>query len=475
MNENDYYNIGNEKFINLLDDDKNEEFIEFFEKNQKRVIEYKSEEGLTILHIIIEKNLEDLLKKIINNVKKTLSPEGFKNFLDFKDKNGRTPFHFACYYGNMKIIKFLLEQGVDYTLKGNTGLGCLHFSAMKDKVTPIYYMIKSYDINKEDKDCKGNTFFHWACYCSSERIINFFLNDITFDINIENNDRFIPLHFYIMSRSTHCIKRLMIRGADPNKVNKEGKNAKDIVNEIYNKEENKNKKDNILQILNRKRFNKNFEFYTFIISHFIFFFIIIIFFIEQKCHRIIFLIWFLFIGAIVCCFIKKDPGTYESKSDDYLLKKIKTKEDNFFKIYNYCIKCQIKQKMYTKHCFYCDKCIMEFDHHCKWFNTCIGKNNKNCFNILLFILSFNSLIYFILFSVFLVKSKNNNFKIIKILVFLLNLLFFIGINIIIIPLIKFFFQQTLKSIISGESNNRSRIESSDSDENTKLLLEDDNK
>ncbi|CDP01825.1 unnamed protein product [Coffea canephora] len=40
-----------------------------------------------------------------------------------------------------------------------------------------------------------------------------------------------------------------------------------------------------------------------------------------------------------------------------------------------CSYCNVVQPPRAKHCHDCDKCVLQFDHHCVWLGTCIGQNN----------------------------------------------------------------------------------------------------
>jgi len=41
----------------------------------------------------------------------------------------------------------------------------------------------------------------------------------------------------------------------------------------------------------------------------------------------------------------------------------------------YCYKCLSDVDKRSLHCMFCHKCVLRFDHHCKWLNTCVGKAN----------------------------------------------------------------------------------------------------
>lgn len=49
----------------------------------------------------------------------------------------------------------------------------------------------------------------------------------------------------------------------------------------------------------------------------------------------------------------------------------------------------------TRHCYICNKCVENFDHHCDWLHQCIGKNNCRVF--LAFLCTMTVFMSFILF------------------------------------------------------------------------------
>ncbi|GMI86321.1 PROTEIN S-ACYL TRANSFERASE 10 [Hibiscus trionum] len=40
-----------------------------------------------------------------------------------------------------------------------------------------------------------------------------------------------------------------------------------------------------------------------------------------------------------------------------------------------CSYCNAEQPPRAKHCHDCDKCVLQFDHHCVWLGTCVGRDN----------------------------------------------------------------------------------------------------
>jgi palmitoyltransferase len=66
--------------------------------------------------------------------------------------------------------------------------------------------------------------------------------------------------------------------------------------------------------------------------------------------------------------------------------------------YDYCDICNCKQKMRTKHCFRCGKCVRKFDHHCPWIGACVGESNHCRFCVMVLLLTVHAIASFIVVS-----------------------------------------------------------------------------
>ncbi|OMJ87487.1 hypothetical protein SteCoe_10822 [Stentor coeruleus] len=100
------------------------------------------------------------------------------------------------------------------------------------------------------------------------------------------------------------------------------------------------------------------------------------------------LIMIIVLGFICTLIDPTDPAVKEAKRAEILSKSMDLKK--YPKI---CKVCKFHVNMDTKHCRDCDRCVLHFDHHCKWLNNCIGvKNYKIYVHLLVFFELFNILI-----------------------------------------------------------------------------------
>ena len=54
----------------------------------------------------------------------------------------------------------------------------------------------------------------------------------------------------------------------------------------------------------------------------------------------------------------------------------------------FCTKCETSRPARSHHCRICNLCVLEYDHHCPWINSCIGHDNYRNFILLVFYIMF---------------------------------------------------------------------------------------
>ena len=423
-----------QEFFDSLNKENEEKYINDIKNSSLKIWNYKDENGLTPLHQSISLELYKLSKEIIIFAKNNLSKEDFNSFINSRTNKGQTPLHYASFIGDIKLIKLLIQNGADISIKTNNNFNMIHLAVMGNKVTSLYYFYKKYKIDISSNDSKNNTLLHLAAYFNSNKIFNYLLTVKKLNVNSKNKDGFTPLHFAVINQNISIIKKLLIKGAQSSIKNNSQETAIDLARKNNNLEIQKILKENKCKysILNYSHFSKIFLIIINLLS------LSFIFYIKFDIRTIFYIIWMFILMIFIIRFYLIDTTKYNNQPN-YLLNLIEIEEKP---IDDYCLNCQILQNSETIHCLICNKCIEGFDHHCHWLNKCIGVKNMNAFYHLLFALQTHSFINFCLCII----GRNGQFNdtyyfkdYIMLAYIVLNTFNLIFTSIAVCPLIKFYY------------------------------------
>lgn len=106
---------------------------------------------------------------------------------------------------------------------------------------------------------------------------------------------------------------------------------------------------------------------------------------------------------LTCSIDPADDSVCETNRDKSSTNRTNASADNQI----YCHLCETRVHSSSKHCTHCRKCIVRFDHHCKWLNTCIGAKNYPYFLIVLTSIGLLTSISLALSLAFVIESFAN--------------------------------------------------------------------
>jgi len=368
----------------------------------------------TLLHIACLNNQINICRILFSFLQRANVPqEQITEWVNTRTDEGFAAIHFASFKGNIEIIKILEHHGARLDVKNQRGLNVMHIAAQGDQPVSIAYFVRR-GLDILEKDENGSSPLHWAAYFGMENA-TYFLTSWGCDPN-EKDLEFgcTPLHLAISSGNGKVVRRLLVKGADKNIKNNEGKLPIDIAREndyegIVDLLKNRSWIVSYLNIkpeLSRKRSKASLLLFIFLTiallgSNFLFAFP----FIQNK---IFFILFCVFTGIMLITFLfvwLKNPGYISDKKSNILELLIS------YNPHLICPDCNIVKPDRSKHCEVCNECVAVYDHHCPWINNCVGAKNYAWF--VLFILSTClTLIYLVVFSGFMIPKNEDaiNYK-----------------------------------------------------------------
>lgn len=170
-----------------------------------------SSEGVSKIHELAKKG-------DFRSVKELVSKEPV--LVEFEDKYGRTPLHWACRYGRVETAGYLIGMGASVDAQDESANTPVHLAARFNRKDVLKLLI-SYraDLNRANKN--NRTPLHLAAHCGSlDAIAILIANNAHIDCKDENGDT--PVYLSALYWHDHVVEYLINWGAGLNVKNYSG-------------------------------------------------------------------------------------------------------------------------------------------------------------------------------------------------------------------------------------------------------------
>ena len=215
-------------------------------------IDQSSKEGMTPFHIAVKENKIEIADLLIKHGAdfQARSKEGlvplsyaFKNgqikMVDLLINNGAIlssafpTIHEISAKGYTKLLKILIDGGINVDLPDKDKRTALHFAAANNKLQAVKILFKNGAL-LNSTDYLKNTPLHYGGIHLN--ILNFLLENGA-EINIKNSEGMTPLHFSAPIIDEQCLKKFIDAGVNLDEIDSSGRTALHIASDYGSIEE----------------------------------------------------------------------------------------------------------------------------------------------------------------------------------------------------------------------------------------------
>ena len=145
----------------------------------------------------------------------------------------------ACGNGDLQVVKYLIEKGIDVETKDNHGGTSLIKSVWHGKINVIKYLIEEKGANIEVRDNRGNTALLYAVCRGYFDIIKYLIEEVGVNIEDRDDENNTPLIYSSLFGNIEITKFLIEKGANTLSKDYLGKTFIEYLDETQEEEINR--------------------------------------------------------------------------------------------------------------------------------------------------------------------------------------------------------------------------------------------
>ncbi|CAD8083814.1 unnamed protein product [Paramecium primaurelia] len=380
-----------------------------------------------------------------------------KEWLQKQDKYDLQAIHYFIYSGKIDMLDEISRYYIPKNLLGMAAI-------KNDVLTMILIREKLKEETFKNKYQDAVTPLHLACSTKSDYAA-IVLMKWKHPINIQDANGNTPLHIAALNNSYKLIRKLIQRGGSINIRNKKDQLPIDLAEDYQTLDALKSFRFSWKSLLLQLNLKPRKRSYMQSLIFLLFFSITnfgTIFLVQNSTNKDqntgSFIMFIIIVTLFFICFLLvsySNPG-YANTKDEQNLKSLLNKLEPF----EICYDCFIQTPDRSKHCEFCKRCVIKYDHHCPWVNNCVGNDNQSIFWLFLLFLFLDFLLIIILGILALTDQntmENNNFTILIILT-IIEFLFMIPLLNLILTQIRNYYSglTTYERLVLGKPSTKKR-------------------